>query len=152
MIRCLALTSVLVLGHCTRSAAPRPPEPIPGWATVQATGDCAPWDGPAVAIYFTKDSATLDSISAPYLRVSLWKELDQLAGHEWKWPGDSEVGAASLCQTEDSCQAATAGVVQLDPMGAEPRVAGSLRLEFGSEPPIEGRFVAVWRQRTGPCR
>jgi hypothetical protein len=116
-----------------------------------ASPDCAPWDGPAVTIVFTRDSTPPDSVRPPYFSVSLWKGRDQLSGHEWRWPGDENIGGASLCGEAGTCQAAAGGTVWLDRTDAGSPVTGGLRLEFGGQPSLEGRFTAAWRPRQAVC-
>ena len=144
--------AALLVAACARSAGPvLPSEPLPGFPTAQAGPDCAPWDGPAVTLIFTAAGTPTDSIRAPYLRVSLWKDLGQLAGHTWEWPRDEQAGAASLCRTQEACEAATTGVVRLERVGADSLITGRLRLGFADQPPLAGRFAAVWRPRAAIC-
>ncbi|MEZ4588004.1 MAG: hypothetical protein R2909_16625 [Gemmatimonadales bacterium] len=128
-----------------------PDSPVPGFSMVQAGRDCAPWDGPAVTLTFSGQASHPDSIRPPYLHLSLWKPLSELAGRTWRWPGDEQVGGASLCVEGEDCHGATAGVVRLDRVGSDSVLTGRLRLEFGARPEVAGSFRATWRSRVMLC-
>lgn len=150
--RFVPLGLIIVFSSC-RPAGPREPpaEPLSGFPVAQAGPDCAPWDGAAVTILFSAPSLLTDSIRPPYLRVSLWKGLEALAGRTWRWPVEEQIGAASLCVTEANCRAAITGVVRLDPVGADSVVTGRLRLDFADRPALGGSFRAAWRARAALC-
>ncbi len=92
-----------------------------------------------------------DSVRPPCLRVSLWKDLDSLAGHTWRWPVAETIGAASLCTTENDCRAATKTTVWLEPGDLDSVIVGRLRLEFVDRPTLAGSFRAPWRRQGGRC-
>ncbi len=150
--RCFPLGLALALAAC-RTAPPSelPAEPFSGFPAVRAGPDCAPWDGSAVTILFSAAFPTPDSVRPPYLRISLWKDLESLAGHTWRWPVAETIGAASLCATEDDCRAASKATIWLEPVGPDSVIAGRLRLEFPDQPTLAGSFRAPWRQRRGRC-
>lgn len=122
-----------------------------GFPIATATPDCAPWDGPALSIVLSGESADPDSTQPPFLHVALWQSLDRVVGPIWRWPVDAQIGAASLCLAEQDCRAATRAIVWLEPFGVDSAVAGRLRLEFADRPTIAGSFRATWRPRIGRC-
>ena len=78
---------IVALAACRSAAPPElPAEPFAGFPLTRAGPDCAPWDGAAMTLLFSAESPHPDSIRPPYLRVSLWKDLDSLVGHTWRWP------------------------------------------------------------------
>jgi hypothetical protein len=149
---CRLLVAILLLAGC-RPGPPSdlPAEPLAGFPVAQAGPDCAPWDGPAVTILFSTESVHPESIRAPYLRVSLWQNLEGLTGRAWRWPVAEQIGAASWCLTDEDCRAATTGAVWLEAVGPDSTVAGRLRLEFADQPVLAGSFRAVWRPRVVGC-
>lgn len=130
---------------------PTSDRPVPGFPIAQASRDCAPWDGAAVTVFFSPKPILLDSLTPPYLTVSLWKDLEAIAGHVWRWPPEESIGAASLCSTVDDCQAARAAEVTIDQLGADSTVSGRIRLEFDNRPALGGNFRAPWRLRRFLC-
>lgn len=143
---------IIVLATCRGSPPPAlPAEPLAGFPAAQAGPDCAPWDGAAMTILLSAESPHADSIRPPYLRVSLWKSLDSLAGRTWRWPVEGSIGAASLCTGEDDCRAATTAIVWLEPVGPDSVIGGRLRLDFADRPTLAGSFRAPWRPRGGRC-
>ncbi len=153
-MRCpsVPLGLALALAAC-RHAPPSelPAEPLSGFPALRAGPDCAPWDGSAVTILFAAALPTADSVRPPYLRVSLWKDLESLEGHTWRWPVTESIGAASLCTTEDDCRAASKATIWIEPVGPDSAIAGRLRLEFSDRPTLAGSFRAPWRTRRGRC-
>ncbi len=126
-------------------------EPLPGFPAVRAGPDCAPWDGSAVTILFATEFPAPDSVRPPYLRVSIWKDLESLAGHTWRWPVAETIGAASLCSSDDDCRAASKATIWIGPVGPDSAIAGRLQLDFPGQPSLAGSFRAAWRTQRGRC-
>ena len=151
--RCrVGAVAVALTAACGPSDPPAEPAgDVPGFSVVQAWQDCAPWDGPAVSIVFSGLGSTGDVIVPPYLTVSLWKAPEELEGQTWRWAAAQDIGAASLCRSDQDCELATNGVVTVDRTAVDSLLTGSLRLEFGDRPAVEGTFRATWRQRMFLC-
>lgn len=116
-----------------------------------AMSDCAPWDGAAVSILLT--TAAFDSItppSPPFLRLAIWKSRASLGSGVFAWPSDEQVGAASYCETGESCEAAETGRVQFRETG-DSTLAGKFELSFKSKGPVAGGFRAVWLEHRVLC-
>lgn len=150
------LVGTLLLGAiggigCDTSSGLAPPAPPAGYPLAYVMHDCAPWDGPAIAIVLT--AHPLDSLDAapPLLRLVIYPRGESMTGHTYRWPSDPETAVGTRCTTEDSCEMATAGQVTLGVVSPETAVDGRVLLRFASGEEIAGGFRAVWLQRRVMC-
>ena len=147
LVACLVAAAVA----CERPSATPSTPPLAEFPYATATPDCAPWDGPAVAILFTATADTVAPDSAPYLRVGLYDARERLLRRTIRWPAETDVGGASWCVDGDDCMAADSGVVQLDALERDSVIPGRLRLVFPGGAVLDGSFRATWRPRTALC-
>lgn len=118
------------------------PEPFK-FAT--AMRDCAPWDGAAVAVVLaTAPADSSGAINPPFLRLAIWKGLDSVQHASFAWPSEDQVGAASYCATEETCEAASSGRVEFKGLGADSTISGQFFLTFPSKGKVSGGFKAKW--------
>jgi hypothetical protein len=117
--------------------------------------DCAPWDGPAIAIHLANtpgsDSAGIAESTRPLLRVVLFPRGQGVAGQTYRWPADPEMAAGYRCLSGDTCDAAADGEVTLLPASGDTVFEGSLRLHFADGSTVAGGFHATWHQRRMMC-
>ena len=136
---------------CGTSSDVAPAAPPSGYPLAFVMRDCAPWDGPAIAIVLTAHA--LDSLKAvhPLVRVMIYPRGESMTGHTYRWPSDPEMAAGNRCVSEDSCEMATAGQITLGTVRLDTAMVGQVRLQFASGDEIAGGFRAVWLQRRVPC-
>jgi len=150
------LAGIVLLGamagiSCNSSSDLPYSAPPAGYPLAFVMHDCAPWDGPAIAIVLTAHA--LDSIEAahPLARVMIYPRGELLSGHTYRWPSDPEMAAGIRCVSEDTCEMATAGEVTLGPVRPDTPVEGRVLLRFVSGEEIAGGFRAIWLQRRVMC-
>jgi hypothetical protein len=151
MMRRLVILALPALLACRGSDGELAELPEP-FLHATAMQDCAPWDGPAVSILLTAEP--LDSgltPKAPYLRLAVWKDLGALQDAVFIWPSEEQVGSASYCAEENSCEAALTGLIQFRKLGADSSLAGEFELTFANEEPFSGGFLARWLPHTMLC-
>lgn len=148
-LACLAALAMIACGReqSTTSSA----QPLADFPFASATPDCAPWDGPAVAILLTATGDTLPPATAPYLHVGLYDARDRLLRRTVRWPAETAVGGASWCVDGDDCMAADSGLVRLDALEGDSVLPGRLRLVFPGGAVLDGSFRATWRPRQALC-
>ncbi len=144
------------IGACD---APTPagtvPPPPAGFRYASAAPDCAPWDGPAIAIHLANtpgsDSAGISEATRPLLRIVLYPRDPRVTGRTYRWPADPEAAAGYRCQAGDACDGAIDGEVTLLPAPGDTVYEGSLRLHFPDGTTISGGFHATWHDRRMMC-
>jgi hypothetical protein len=147
----LLLLGIVSMTGCDESSEITPPATPPGYPLAYVMQDCAPWDGPALAIVLT--SQPLDSLETvrPLLRLMIYPRGESMPGHTYRWPAQPEMAAASRCTSADSCAAATAGQVTLTVVRPDSLVEGRLALRFANGEKIMGGFRAAWLRRRAMC-
>ena len=152
MTRGLACLAALALIACGTEPSDTPSaQPLPEFPFATASPDCAPWDGPAVAILLTATGDTLPPAAAPYLHIGLYDTRDRLLRRTIRWPADAQVGGASWCVDGDDCMAADSGIVRLEAIESDSVLPGRLRLVFPGGAVLDGSFRAIWRPRLAMC-
>jgi hypothetical protein len=126
---------------------------VPGYPFAYAQAECAPWDGPAVAVMLTP--AALDSAAAApagrFLSVTVWKGRSELSGQSFYWPAQPEPGHLARCDGGGSCESPKRGTVWFTGIGAGDTLRGALDIEFAGGVRIRGRFDARWLDRRVLC-
>lgn len=150
------LVGILILSAscgigCDTSSDLAPFAPPSGYPLAFVMHECAPWDGPALAIVLTAHA--LDSLDAahPLARVVIYPRGESMTGHTYRWPSDPEMAAGNRCASKDSCEMATAGQVTLGTVRPDTAVDGQVLLRFASGEEIAGGFRAVWLPRRVMC-
>jgi hypothetical protein len=150
--RWLARLATLALMACGTEPSETPSaQPLPEFPFATASPDCAPWDGPAVAILLTATADTVPPVAAPYLHVGLYDTRDRLLRRTTRWPAETDVGGASWCVDGDDCMAADSGIVRLEALEGDTVLPGRLRLVFPGGAVLDGSFRATWRPRLAMC-
>ena len=106
-------------------------------------GQCAPWDGPAIALYFTPTHQTCGKIAFPYVAIQIYAELDHLSGRTIKLDG-WKIGQAHRCASEGQCEAATSGEITFDAYDSNGPVTGHYEVKFRDGDVVRGTFHAEW--------
>jgi len=109
---------------------------------------CAPWDGPAIAIYLTKLQVTSSEIPLPSIAINLWRNLPPPVNQPISLQGD--LGLGNRCLAPEHCESAVAGTVTLttyDENGA----AGTYELKFKNGEVERGSFQARWQKLRQFC-
>ena len=139
------LLLALGLGGCAAGADGTPARV---WTYADAQPDCAPWDGAATTIQLS-DSPIGDSLSRPYVRLSIYRSLSGIDG-QTRMDG-SKPGSmwAEFCAQDGACTPADEGWVDLTTESGKVRGAYQLQLSDGRSE--SGSFVAVIRDRQNLC-
>lgn len=148
MRRTLLLGTLCSIG-CTASPNEASVAPPPGYERAYVMRDCAPWDGPAIAILLTNHGVDSLDVGFPMVRLMIYPRDELVAGRTYRWPEVPEMAAANRCDAANDCEAATSGDVTLTELRADTAV-GRARLTFASGS-IAGGFRAVWIQRQVMC-
>jgi hypothetical protein len=103
------------------------PATPPGYPLAFVMHDCAPWDGPAIAIVLT--AHPLDSLEAahPSLRLVIYPRGESLSGRTYRWPADPEMALGTRCVSADSCEMATAGEITVGAVRPDTAMEGRMR-------------------------
>ena len=134
-------TLLLVIGTLACTALPTDT----GFPLAYLQDDCAPWDGPALTLVLSQHE--IDSrmdVSYPSLRITSWRPPSSLSGASFSWAGDTQSdGYAALCDSAESCVAATRVSVSFDrDQGSGEVATGSVRVELEDGGVIAGPFAA----------
>jgi hypothetical protein len=147
----LLLLGIVSATGCDQSSEITPPATPAGYPLAYVMQDCAPWDGPALAILLTSHSPDSLETVRPLLRLMIYPRGESMPGHTYRWPAEPEMAAASRCTSADSCEAATAGQVTLRVVRPDTSVEGRLALRFANGEEISGGFRAAWLRRRAMC-
>jgi hypothetical protein len=118
------------------------------YATVAQT--CAPWDGPALAVVLSNTPGCAP-LKAPYIQISLWRDLPPKAGQTFSFDIRSSNGQASRCIKPNECEAATSGSVVFDIVDEGKRAKGRYELHFKDGGIEGGSFEAEWCPNRALC-
>lgn len=137
---------------CRAETGPAPSsQPLAEFPYATAGPDCAPWDGPAIAVLLTPTADPLADLLPPYVRVMVYGSQESLLGRTTAWPGGAEVGSAAWCAVADDCVVADSGIVRLGQISGDTVLAGGVRLVFPGGARLDGSFRAVWRPHIALC-
>jgi len=133
---------------------------LAGWFPPEATtpadtnavgtiqGDCAPWDGSAVAVTLPHDSAGPNG----QLRFSVWKSPSEADGGRWSvGSGGKTDGVGRLCDSHDRCVNVHTGTVEFEHLRVGGATEGRYRLILEDGRELVGRFVARWVEQRVLC-
>lgn len=136
--------ALLVPAGCGRSST----GPSLHLAVVEATRDCAPNDGPAVAIRFA--SAAGESPAPPVVQVAVYRSPSELAGRRWELPSDRAHAWIRRTMALEF-DPATDGFIALHAVDADGTIHGTIEARFPDGTRLDQRFRAAWRERTVLC-
>lgn len=147
----LVLGSLGGIGCDTSSDVIPTPGPPSGYPLAFVMHDCAPWDGPAIAIILTSHALDSLEVAHPYVRLVIYPRGESLTGGTYRWPADPEMAVGTRCVSADSCDLATAGQILVRTVRPDTVLEGRVQLRFASGEQIAGGFRAVWLQRRVMC-
>lgn len=124
--------------------------PLRGFVYAAAAAQCGPADGPAVAIYLAPNPVGSIEPSAPFVRVYVPVQLDQLSSHVWPISKNTEA-AARFHPDATTVEFAEAGYVIVNSVDSDNTVAGSVDLLFPDSGHIKTAFIAKWRPNNILC-
>jgi len=131
-----------VCALCIFFTLPLPADSPYSYALIQAS--CAPWDGAAIDITLTKESAECNRSSSPFLEMGVWRGLPIHAGQEVKFGSGSDAGFASNCAKAGDCERAESGTIVFDKFQDGAGASGRYELHFKGGRTISGNFDAKW--------
>jgi len=117
--------------------------PLRGLVYAAATAQCGPADGPAVAIYLTPNPVGSIEPSAPFVRVYVPVQLDQLTAHVWPISTNTEA-AAWFHPDASTYELAETGYMIVNSVDSESTITGSVDLHFPDAGHIRSAFRATW--------
>jgi hypothetical protein len=138
----------LLLGGCAGSKSDD--TPFPGHPIAVATNDCGPAGGAAISLVLRPEPRALDAAGAQ-VRVTIWREFGQVAGHRFASDDPEPVGAVFVCDANSDCVERSTWKVAFDPAGPDSVLTGELEIAAGDRATSRGRFRASWHPRTLGC-
>ena len=113
---------------------------------------CAPWDGLAITITLTSESAQCDRApSGGYLSMGVWRGLPLHDRQIVKFGSGSDNGFGSRCAKEGDCQGAESGMIEFEKFKEGSGARGRYELHFKSGETVKGTFDAQWCKRRLLC-
>jgi len=114
-----------------------------GFVYSAAAFQCGPADGPAVAIYLAPNPVGSIEPSAPFVRVYVPVQLDQLTAHVWPIASNTEAGAWFHADASSS-ELAESGYMIVSSVDSDNTITGSVDLHFPDAGHIRSQFRATW--------
>lgn len=114
-----------------------------GFVYSAAVFQCGPADGPAVAIYLAPNPVGSIEPSAPFVRVYVPVQLDQLTAHVWPIASNTEAGAWFHADASSS-ELAESGYMIVSSVDSDNTITGSVDLHFPDAGHIRSQFRATW--------
>lgn len=129
--------------------APEALEPAPNAALVQT---CAPWDGPAIALFLTDQPAVATFPARPYSAITIYRGLPEVLGHHFDvGPEIQDLGRGEICPATGECRPAQVASVTFGQLDADSTVQVTYRLEAPPERAMGGTGRARLHPATGFC-
>jgi hypothetical protein len=113
---------------------------------------CAPWDGPAVALFLTDQPAVATYPTPPYSAITVYKGVSEVMGRHFTVSPDSQnVGYANACPAVGDCQPARSASVTFHQLDADSTVEVEYRIDFALNRIVSGRVRARLHPAAGFC-
>lgn len=142
--------------RCVDAGAFPAPAPLPAPAETRETypyavvrDSCAPWDGPAVAIYLTKSKVTAREIPEPSITINLWRQLPPPINQPISLQSGG-LGVATRCLHAEDCEAAIGATITFTSY-SDSSISGSYELKFKNGDVERGSFQAAWQHYPERC-
>ena len=136
MRQSLPIVGLVVLGCAT---------PLPQGPTLNAVlvETCAPWDGPAVALFLTERAAVDSYPSPPYSAITVYRSLPQLLGRRFEvGPDTPNLGSGQACPATGNCAPGRGASIAFGGLNPDRTVGVAYRLEVAGRPVLTGRVRA----------
>jgi len=118
--------------------------PLRGFVYAAAMAQCGPADGPAVAIYLTPNPVGSIEPIAPFVRVYVPVQLDQLTGRMWPIASGNTEAAAWFHPDASTYELAETGYMIVNSVDSESTITGLVDLHFPDAGHIRSQFRATW--------
>jgi len=105
---------------------------------------CAPWDGAAIEVTLTKESAQCSRIDGPYLVIGVWRGLPLHDAQEVDFDSRTSNGFASQCAKAGDCERAESGAIVFEKFQQGTGASGHYELQFKGGKTLTGSFNARW--------
>ena len=130
-----------LLGGFLVLACEAPSERVPPpYATLVQT--CAPWDGPAVALFLT-DQPAVGYPPPPYHAIMVYRGVSEVLGHRFDVGTETQnLGSAQVCLVNTECRQAGSAAITFGGMGADSTVQVTYRLDLGPDGSLKGKALA----------
>ena len=130
-------------------ASPDMVDPSLNGALVQT---CAPWDGPAVALFLTDQPAVATYPSAPYSSIVVYRSLSAALGKRFDiGPEAQNVGYAQSCPVGGECQPARGAWVSFGGFNADSTVQVEYRIDMTTARVMRGSVRARFHPTAALC-
>ena len=148
LIRLLSVSMVISFSMACANGISAPPA---GFTHAAATSACGPADGPAVAIYLTRDPVTSLPPTTPYVRVYVWQSVSALIGRPWLLAGSKSEGGAWFHSAANNYEFVTSGYMIARSVSSDNTIEGEVNITFPNAGRVRGGFRAVWVPNTVLC-
>jgi hypothetical protein len=125
--------------------------PFRGFVYSAAAFACGPADGPAVAIYLAPNPVGSIEPSAPFVRVYVAVQVDQLTGHVWPIASVNTEAGALFHPDASTYEMAESGYMIVSSVDSENTITGSVDLRFPDAGHIKTAFSAKWQPSNILC-
>jgi len=122
-----------------------------GFVYSAATAQCGPADGPAVAIYLASNPVGSIEPSAPFVRVYVPVQVDQLTAHIWPVAGTNAEAGALFHPDASTYEMAETGYMIVTSVNSDNTVTGSIDIRFPDAGHIKTAFSAKWQPNIILC-
>ena len=113
---------------------------------------CAPFDGPAIALFLTDQPAVATYPQPPYSGITIYRSVSEVLDRQFDVsPATQNLGSAQICPATGECQTAKAASVTFRGLAADSTVEVTYRLEPTSGKPITGQGRARLHPAAGMC-
>jgi len=127
---------LLALG-CTTSATQSPT------LNAMLLETCAPWDGPAVALFLTEQAAVDSYPSSPYSSITVYQSLAELLGRRFDLgPDTPNLGSGSVCPATGECATAPVAMIAFGGLNPDSTIGVTYRLEAADGRVLSGAAQA----------
>ncbi len=116
-----------------------------------ATNSCAPTDAPAVSITLSARPISVTQADPPFLAVSLWTGLGELAGRTFRISTDSSDGFGEYHATRDTRAGPVTGTVVVNGVARDSSIAGAIDVRLSDGSRFVRRFTAAWSPTRTRC-
>ncbi len=125
--------------------------PFRGFVYSAAAFACGPADGPAVAIYLAPNPVGSIGPSAPFVRVYVAVQVDQLTAHVWPVAGTNAEAGAWFHPDASTYEMAESGYMIVSSVDLQNTITGSVDLRFHDAGHIKTAFSAKWQPSNVLC-
>lgn len=125
--------------------------PFRGFVYSAAAFACGPTDGPAVAIYLAPNPVGSIEPSAPFVRVYVPAQSNQLTAHVWPIASTNTEAGAWFHPDASTYEVAQTGYLIVSSVDSNNTVTGSVDLRFPEAGHIKTAFSAKWQPNNILC-